>query len=109
MIVSATVDYKVILDALGLSEIPGVDLEPFDEIELSRVDVDELDIDVECPMCGGDGPEDPPDAVNPNLIADFLTAVRDGDIHTAQALVGRVFETPDDVAIVDRGLCRCAA
>ena len=107
MIVSATVRYVDILNALNILDIPGVDLPHEEEIKLVDAEVDEGDIDFDCPYC--DGEDEPAVAVNPMLIADFLKAVRTGDIHTAQALVARVFDAPDDVATVDRTLCRCAA
>lgn len=109
MIVPATIRYSDLLGALGIETIPGTGYAEMDWVTLPEVDVEECDIDLPCPLCGGEGPEEAPDNVNPSLIADFLAAVRSGDIATAQALVGRVFEAPDDIALVDRSLCRCAA
>lgn len=105
MIVEASVRYGDILKALDVRSIPGVDLEANDYVDALTADIDEP----ECELCHGEGPEEPEDTVDPNLIGDFLTAIRAGDMGTAQCLVGRVFINHDDVKLVERAVCGCAA
>lgn len=98
MIVPATIQFKDILNALDLLEIPGVDKANDDWVQLEGVDVDECDIEFDCDVCHGELPE-PEREVNSALLADFIQAVKSGDTMTAKALVGRVFEDRSDAAI----------
>lgn len=71
--------------------------------------VDGHDVDDACSMCGGEGAPEPEPVVNENLIEDFISAIRKGDMPTARGLVGRVFGEMSDVRIVDNAICRCVA
>lgn len=109
MIVSARIRFKDVLRMLDVESIPGCDDDPIDWIDfIECVEVDDDDIP-ECDLCGGEGIPEPEEAVNEALIADFVKAIKAGNLSTAQCLVGRVFNMPDDVAVVDRALRRCAA
>jgi hypothetical protein len=110
MIVSARIRFGDVLKYLDVKSIPGCDDDATDWIDfLDCVDVDDDDIPPEsCDICGGMEPEPEP-GVDGWLIGDFIKAIKAGDIVTAQALVGRVFETTDDVAVSEKALCRCAA
>jgi len=104
MIVRATATYSEVLMALGLKEIPGCEWELGDDIQLNEVEIDETSLDLECDLCGGEGiPEAEPE-VDPNLIRDFVRAIKDGNLKLAQCLVGRVFDVPEDAATVDQAL-----
>lgn len=112
LIVTGRIKFKDILNYLDVLDIPGCDDAPDDWIDfLDCVDITESDIPAEwCDICGGVEPGDVVEAaVNPWLIKDFVAAIRRGDLHTAQQLVGRVFDLEEDSALVDRALCRCAA
>jgi len=103
MIVPATIQYKDILIALDIHEIPGLS-KPDDEwIEFEGVDVEECHIDIDCDVCGGSLPE-PYHEINSSLIEDFVSACVSGDAMMARALVGRVFEDRSDVALAEKSL-----
>lgn len=109
MKISARIKFKDVLRMLNVTTIPGCDDDPNDWIDfIECVDITDTDLP-ECDLCGGEGCPEPEPAVNSALIADFIRAIRDGHIRTAQQLVGRVFEHEEDVADVERALCRCAA
>lgn len=84
-------------------------LDPDTIIHLRGIEVDSADIDADCEMCGGHGLPDPEPQVSERLISDFIAAINQGDLTTARALVGRVFEDGHDIRIVDQALCRCAS
>jgi len=105
-----SVPFIAIRNALGE---PGLDWLDNDVIEIEGVEVEEYEIDAagydpECDICGGSLPDEPGPQVDPRLIADFIAAINHGDLVTARALVGRVFDEPSDAALVDNALCRCA-
>jgi hypothetical protein len=110
MIVSASIRFKDVLRMLAVESIPGCEDAPDDKIDfIECVEVDETDIPQEvCDLCDGEGVPDP-EEVDPFLVADFIRAIKTGDIPTAQCLVGRVFPQADDVRTIDLALCRCAA
>lgn len=76
-----------------------------DQFEI-EIGLEQGEVDEACSMCSGSGPEP---QVDPRLIADFIAAIHTGDMMTARALVGRVFEDGTDIRAVDNALCRCAA
>lgn len=109
MIVDGQIKFKDVLTALDVKSIPGCDDDPEDWVRFADcVEIDECELP-ECDICGGKWPDEPEDhAVNDWLIKDFITAIRTGDITTAQCLVGRVFELPDDVGLVSKTLSLAA-
>jgi hypothetical protein len=104
MILTGRIRFKDVLGMLAVDKIPGCDDEPNDWIDfIECVDIDNDDIP-ECELCDGEGiPEQGPE-VDPNLIRDFVRAIKAGDMGTAQCLVGRVFAIPEDIQIVDQAL-----
>ena len=107
MIVTGTVTYGQILVALDIENIPGIAYRLGEEITFEEVDVDPIDLPEslteECSICGGGWPE-PGHEINSDLIEDFIHACMSGDIATARALVGRVFEDRSDAALAERCL-----
>lgn len=110
MIVDGRIRFKHVLQYLDVDKIPGCDDAPEDWIEFfDCVDVDEYDFPEDaCKVCGGVEPE-PEQSVDPWLIRDFVAAIKAGNIHRAQQLVGRVFDVTEDIATVENALCKCAA
>lgn len=97
-IADVRVEYSKILEALDLKEIPGIDSETAEPVSLIGVRVDDCNCEPDCDVCGG-APLEPEHQVDSSLLADFIEAVKTGDMMTAKALVGRVFEDRGDAAI----------
>lgn len=106
----ANVSISEIRSALAERDLEDISsLDDNDVLDIFEVEIEQSEIDECCEQCGGHGTPDPEPVVNINLIADFLIAVRSGDIATAKAMVGRVFDEMGDVSVVENALCRCAA
>lgn len=78
-------------------------------LKIEEVEIDQSDIDDACGLCGGEGVPEPEPVVDHNLISDFIDAIRRGDMVTARAMVGRVFDDTSDARAVDNAICRCSA
>ena len=106
----AMITVQQIQDALAARGVESLsDLAAADRLDIENAEIDDDDVADglgPCDICGG---EDRSPQVDPRLIADFITAINHGDLVTARALVGRVFDEPDDIALVDNAICRCAA
>lgn len=78
-------------------------------LRIEDVRIDQHEVNEACGLCAGEGVPDPEPQVSERLITDFIAAINAGDLVTAGALVGRVFEDGSDIRTVDNAICRCAA